>query len=153
MWTGDLLALRRPGKLPCSRSIGGEYPSNTAGLRLCATRRRPDSSTRRKIPTSARQSRLVLSRMVSKMGCKSCGELAMAHSTSEIAARCAASSVTCLCSSERERTRGGAALPPRRVFSLFMRRRSVVFDGDDNHYNGSLCAAGDLELAYDRFWD
>jgi hypothetical protein len=34
-----------------------------------------------------------------------------------------------------------------------MRRRSVVFDGDDNHYNGSLCAAGDLELAYDRFWD
>jgi hypothetical protein len=64
------------------------------------------------------------------------------RSTSEIAPRCAARSVTWFCSSERERTRGGAALPPLRVFSLFMRRRSVGFDGDDNHYNRSPCAGG-----------
>jgi hypothetical protein len=86
MWTGDLLAVRRPTKLLYSRSIGGEYLSNTAGLRLFATGRRPDFSTRRKTPNSARQSRVVLSRMVSKTGCKSCGELAMVRSTSEIAA-------------------------------------------------------------------
>jgi hypothetical protein len=34
---------------------------------------------------SARQRRVALSRMASKMGCKSCGELAMARSTSEMA--------------------------------------------------------------------
>jgi hypothetical protein len=33
----------------------------------------------------AQQRRLALSRMASKMGCKSCGELAMARSTSEVA--------------------------------------------------------------------
>jgi len=43
---------------------------------------------------SARQRRVALSRMVSKIGCKSCGELAMARSTSEMAVCCSMSSVT-----------------------------------------------------------
>src|SRR6516165_999687 len=72
--------------------------------------------------------------MASNMGCKSCSEEAMARSTSEIAARCAASSLTCSRSSAQERC--GAALSPRRVSSLFMRRRSVDF-GAQPHCGGS----------------
>jgi hypothetical protein len=56
-------------------------------------------------PMSARQRRVELSRITSKMGCKSCGEFAMARSTSEMAVCCSTSSVTRSCSSERDRTR------------------------------------------------
>ena len=55
---------------------------------------------RRKLPAYARQRRVALSRMASKMGCKSCGELAMARSTSEMAVCCSMSSVTRSCGSE-----------------------------------------------------
>jgi hypothetical protein len=40
---------------------------------------------RRKLPVSARHRRTALSMMVCNMGCRSCGEPAMARSTSEIA--------------------------------------------------------------------
>jgi hypothetical protein len=137
MWTGDLLAMWRPIKLPWSRSIGGEYLGNKAGLHLYAARRRPASSTRRKLPPSARHRRTAPSMMVCHMGCRSCGELAMARSTSEIAARCAASSATCCCSFERDGPRQCAALPPRRVFSLFIRRRSSASMVTTRSINGS----------------
>ena len=52
------------------------------------------------MPMSARQRRVALSRMASKMGCKSSGELAMLRSTSKMAVCCSMSSVTRSCGSE-----------------------------------------------------
>jgi hypothetical protein len=101
MWTGDLLPMRRSVKLPCFRtSVGGGYVSDTAGLSLYATRRKPASSARRKTPRSARQRCTALSMMVSNIGCRSCGELAMARSTAERAARCRRTSASSFCKSE-----------------------------------------------------
>jgi hypothetical protein len=51
-------------------------------------------ATFRSMPSMCHIERVVLSRIASKMGCKSCGEFAMARSTSEMAACCSTSSVT-----------------------------------------------------------
>src|SRR5882757_5512083 len=101
MWVGNLLAANRSGRLPFSARTGIDDHTRLTkkGSPRTATRRRPPSSERRKAPESARQ-RLALSRMASKMGCKSCGELAMARSTSEMAVCCSMSSVTRSCGSE-----------------------------------------------------
>ena len=87
-----MLATRRPIKLPCSRSIGGKrndtkasFLHKTEGAPLCSAQ-----------ACCAVEDGL-------NMGCRSCEELAMARSTSEIATRCAANSVTCSCSSECRR--------------------------------------------------
>jgi hypothetical protein len=87
---------------------------------------------RRRIPPSARQRCVALSRMVSKMGCKSCGEFAMARSSSEMVACCSMSSVT--------RSRGSeTVLSPWLL--LFMRstnlgvRSSNLFGGAKNPIN------------------
>ena len=79
-----MLATRRPIKLPCSRSIGGKrndtkasFLHKTEGAPLCSAQ-----------ACCAVEDGL-------NMGCRSCEELAMARSTSEIATRCAANSVTC----------------------------------------------------------
>lgn len=53
--------------------------------------------------------------MMSNIGCRSCGELAMTRSTSEIAALCLATSVNSLCSSSE---RAGARL--RRLLDRWM---------------------------------
>ena len=100
MWTGDLLPKRRPKKLSGPRSIGGDHNPDNAGPSLLATRRRTASSARRTPPDSARQRCTALSTMVSNMGCKSCGELAIARSTTEMAARCRRTSASSFCKSE-----------------------------------------------------
>ena len=84
----------------------------TPGFPRSPTRRRPRSSLKRKATTSARHSRMALSRMVSKVGCKSAGELAMARNTSDIAACCATSSIICSCSSAGDAIRLRDARPP-----------------------------------------
>ena len=57
------------------------------------------------------------------MGCKSCGELAMARSTSEMAARCRVTSVSSSCSFER--ADAGSRGRVRRVF--WFRRGCFIF--------------------------
>ena len=102
MWIGKLLATNRSRGLPFSASTGSDdltRPTKNGSPRI-AMRRRPLSSERCKQPMSARQRRVALSRMASKIGCKSCGELAMARSTSEMAVCCSMSSVTRSCGSE-----------------------------------------------------
>src|SRR5882762_404762 len=102
MWVGNPRAATRLRKLPFSTSTGNnDCPRLTKkGSPRTATRRRPLCSERRKLPASARQRRVALSRMASKMGCKSCGELAMARSTSEMAVCCSMRSVTRSCGLE-----------------------------------------------------
>src|SRR6266436_9297363 len=95
MWVGNLLVANRLRKFSFSSAGNDDHAWLTKrGSPRIATRRRPLSSERRKVPKSARQRRVALSRMASKMGCKSCRELAMARSTSEMAVCCSMSSVT-----------------------------------------------------------
>src|SRR6478752_4336745 len=84
MWVGNLLAANRSGRLPFSARTGIDDHTRLTkkGSPRTDTRRRPPSSERRKAPESARQRRVALSRMASKMGCKSYGEFTMARSTS-----------------------------------------------------------------------
>jgi len=143
-----LLAMKRATKLLCSKSVGGGYSFNMRGLTLWAARRRPASSTRRKTPASARHRRAALSRIAWNMGCKSCGEPAIARSTSEIADRWSISSASCSCNSEREEIGLRAVLAARRVFSWLRSRfiatrpvslahRSRPLHVEDRHHNGS----------------
>src|SRR5260221_10865010 len=65
--------------------------------------------------------------MMSNIGCKSCGELAMTRSTSEIAVRCLPTSVSSFCSSSaRAGTRLRWPLDPWMLF-LFGRSCFIVF--------------------------
>ena len=105
MWVGNLLAATRPRKLPSSASTGNDVTKR--GSPRTAMRRKPLSSERRKPPMSARQRRVALSRIASKMGCKSCGELAMARSTSNVTRRPSASVFDLLQATD---------IPPARIF-------------------------------------
>jgi len=97
---------------------------------------------------SARHRRAALSRIAWNMGCKSCGEPAIARSTSEIADRWSISSASCSCNSEREEIGLRAVLAARRVFSWLRSRfiatrpvslahRSRPLHVEDRHHNGS----------------
>src|SRR6476660_2131400 len=76
MWVGSLLAANRSGRLPFSARTGIDDHTRLTkkGSPRTDTRRRPPSSERRKAPESARHRRVALSRMASKMGCKSFDE-------------------------------------------------------------------------------
>ena len=122
-WAGVLHADAHAGLFDClctdpqlPRAIG-------SGIPFSATRRRPLSSHRRNEPESAPQRRVAFTRIASKMGCNSCGELAMACSTSDMAARSSSSSVTRSSSSAREAW--ASAAPASRCVFASIRLRLV----------------------------